>query len=165
MEALGVVGGAGRGIAVGIAFMLIPFKYHITDTQIYFGLMVNYLHARKTNSFHKHNHKKYKFMSSLKNISSFDGTFNFFWFMHDTFKVCRLQNCFKAVTPCFNWENFDGVTELMVEIKEKDLEMINMIDHDTTKIFEHKLPKIFKGEGVDLEISEEDSLSDFSHDK
>ena len=117
MEVLGALGGANRAIAMGIAYLLIPFKYNITDTQIFFGLMVNYLHGRKTNSLHKHNHKKYKFMSSLKNISSIDGTFNFFWYLHDSFKICRLHNCFKALTPCFNWENFDQITKLMKDIK------------------------------------------------
>ena len=41
--------------------------------------------------------------------------------------------------------------------------MINMIDHDTTKIFEHKIPKIYKRDGLDLDLSDDGSLSDVHH--
>jgi len=41
----------------------------------------------------------------------------------------------------------------MQEITDMDLELINLIDHDTTKIFQHKLPLVFKED--DLSISED----------
>jgi len=69
----------------------------------------------------------------------------------------------KAVTPCFNWENFDQITMLMKDIKTKDLEMINMIDHDTTKIFEHMIPRVYRRDGSDINVSD-GSLSDIMHD-
>ena len=50
----------------------------------------------------------------------------------------------------------------MQEITEMDLELINLIDHDTTKIFQHKLPLVFKDENMN--ISEDNSLEDIYHD-
>lgn len=44
MDVLGAIGGANRSFSIIIAFMLIPFKYNITATQIYSGLIKNYLH-------------------------------------------------------------------------------------------------------------------------
>ena len=54
--------------------------------------------------------------------------------LYDIFSKCRLENCLKDIT-CFNWDNFEKLTELMQEITEMDLELINLIDHDTTKFF------------------------------
>lgn len=49
----------------------------------------------------------------------------------------------------------------MKDIKTMDLELINLIDHDTTKIFQHKIPRVFKSkENWHIQISEDDSLSD-----
>ena len=45
----------------------------------------------------------------------------------------------------------------MKDVKNVDLELINMIDHDTTKVFEYRIPRIYKREGQDLQISD-DSL-------
>lgn len=39
MDVLGAIGGANRSFSIIIAFMLIPFKYNITATQIYSGLI------------------------------------------------------------------------------------------------------------------------------
>tara|TARA_B110000285_G_C14874477_1_gene490804 strand:- start:467 stop:649 length:183 start_codon:yes stop_codon:yes gene_type:complete len=52
---------------------------------------------------------------------------------------------------------------LMKDIKTKDLEMINMIDHDTTKIFEHMIPRVYRRDGSDINVSD-GSLSDIMHD-
>ena len=163
MDVLGALGGANRSFGIIIGFFLIPFKYNLTATQIYFGLMANYVHVKKTKPFHKHNHIKYNFMGSLTNISSINGTFNFFWYLHDKLKTCGFHKCLKAVTPCFNWENFDQITALMKDIKSKDLEMINMIDHDTTKIFEHMIPKIYRRDDTEIIVSDDGSLSDVQH--
>ena len=131
MDVLGSIGGANRSFGIIIAFFLIPFKYNITATQMYSGLIINYFEQRRKNVFHKHNHKKYAFMKSLKNIHSLDGMFNFFWYAHDFLKQCKLHECFKFSTACvFNWENFDKIAALMREIKSMDLELINLIDHD-----------------------------------
>jgi hypothetical protein len=46
----------------------------------------------------------------------------------------------------------------MKDIKSKDLELINMIDHDTTKIFEHYIPRIYRRDGDDMH--DDGSLSD-----
>jgi hypothetical protein len=114
-------------------------------SKIYSGLVMNYLNERENNKFHKHNNPKYKFMSSLANIPSIEGTFNFFWYTHDLLKSCKLNKCFKFLTkPCFKWKNFERITTLMKEIKTMDLELINLIDHDTAKIFQHKIPRVFK---------------------
>ena len=161
MDVLGALGGANRSFSIIIAFFLIPFKYNITATQIYSGLLINYFNQRKKNVFHKHNHAKYRFMNSLSDIPSIDGVFNFFWYVHDRLKSCRLQNCFKFATPCFKWDNFDKVTALMKEFKTMDLELINLIDHDTTKIFQHKIVRVFeRDEEFNYKVSEDDSLSD-----
>jgi hypothetical protein len=48
MDVMGSLGGANRSFGIIIGFLLIPFKYNLTATQIYFGLMTNYFHARKT---------------------------------------------------------------------------------------------------------------------
>ena len=75
-------------------------------------------------------------MDSLTNIPTIDGIFNLFWYIHDKLKKCRLHNCFKFLTSkCFKWDNFDRITALMKEMKTMDLELINLIDHDTTKVF------------------------------
>ena len=50
----------------------------------------------------------------------------------------------------------------MKDIKTMDLELINLIDHDTTKIFAHRIPLVYKEE--DMEISEDNSLVDRYHD-
>ena len=50
----------------------------------------------------------------------------------------------------------------MQEITEMDLELINLIDHDTTKIFQHKIPLVFKDD--DMSISEDQSLQDIYHE-
>jgi hypothetical protein len=50
----------------------------------------------------------------------------------------------------------------MQEITEMDLELINLIDHDTTKIFQHKIPLVYKAD--DESISEEKSLEDIYHE-
>ena len=49
----------------------------------------------------------------------------------------------------------------MQDLTDMDLELINLIDHDTTKIFQHRIPLIFKDE--DIDISEENTLLDFYH--
>ena len=135
MDVLGAFGGANRSFGLIIAFLLIPFKYNITATKMYSGLLENYFNQRNTDPHHKHNSDKYKFMSGLSYISSHDGVFNFFWYYHDMLKSCRLNGCFRCFTPCFKWNQFDKTTALMKEIKSMDLELINLIDHDTTKIF------------------------------
>lgn len=100
-------------------------------------------------------------MEGLKDIPSWDGTFNCVWYTYDSLKKCKLQKCFKCLTsPCFNWANFDKVTKLMKEIKTMDLELINLIDHDTTKIFQHKIARAMKREDMTDAISEDESLSD-----
>ena len=78
--------------------------------------------------------------------------------LYDLFAKCRLEDCIKAST-CFNWHKFEKMTELMQYITDMDLELINLIDHDTTRIFSHKIPLVFKDS--DAEISEDDYHSDF----
>lgn len=175
MDVLGALGGANRSFGLILGFFLIPFKYHIVASKMYSGLVMNYMNEREKNQFHKHNNPKYKFMASLKNIPRLDGTFNFFWYVHDKLKSCRLHNCFKSLTAsCFKWDNFDRITALMKEIKSLDLELINLIDHDTTKVFQNKITGIFdrdtEGEAFKAgnhtkhddkdKISEDFSLSD-----
>ena len=99
-------------------------------------------------------------MENLKEISSLDGSFNFFWYTYDSLKRCKLQKCFKRLTPCFDWANFDKVTALMKEIQTMDLELINLIDHNTSKIFQHKIARTMKPENMMEQISEDKSLSD-----
>ena len=50
----------------------------------------------------------------------------------------------------------------MQDITDMDLELINLIDHDTTKIFQHKIPIVFKED--DVSLSEDNSLVDIYHD-
>lgn len=50
----------------------------------------------------------------------------------------------------------------MQEITDMDLELINLIDHDTTKIFQHKIPIVFKED--DISLSEDNSLVNIYHD-
>jgi hypothetical protein len=64
----------------------------------------------------------------------------------------------KEVT-CFNWNNFEKLTELMNDVFEMDLELINLIDHDTTKIYQHRIPQVFKPDNV--EISEDNETGNF----
>ena len=164
MDVLGALGGANRSFGVIIAFMLIPFKYNITATQMYSGLLVNYFNNRKTSKSHKHNEPKYKFMNKLKDISVWDGTFNFYWYFHDKFKACKLQGFFKGCTSwccCFDWDRFDKKTALMKELKTMETELINLIDHDATKVFQHKIPVVMKDD--DMKISEDETLEDMYH--
>jgi len=52
----------------------------------------------------------------------------------------------------------------MINIKSQDLELINMIDHDATKIFEHLIPGIYRTNDTEMKvINEEGSLSDALH--
>ena len=82
--------------------------------------------------YHKHNGQNYYFM---RNIDKLPSAFNFQWLMYDKFKTCKLQNCIQEVLCCFDWNRFEKLTSLMSDIKAMDLELINLIDHDTTKIF------------------------------
>lgn len=44
-----------------------------------------------------------------------------------------------------------------------DLELINLIDHDTTKIFSHKIPLVFERNKEENPINEDGSLVDIYH--
>ena len=44
-----------------------------------------------------------------------------------------------------------------------DLELINLIDHDTTKIFSHKIPLVFERDKEENPINEDGSLVDIYH--
>lgn len=102
-------------------------------------------------------------MENLKDIPSLDGSFNCAWYIHDSlrnFKLQKLQRCLKRLTPCIDWPNFDKVTALMKEIETMDLELINLIDHNTSKIFQHKIARTMKPENMTEPISEDNSLSD-----
>lgn len=158
MDVLGDIGGSQEAISICIAFLLIPFTYNMTQTHIYSGLLENYKNNRKNNKTHKHNGKKYAFIREIDKLPS---SFNFQWLVYDMFSSCGLQECIKSVFCCFNWDNFEKLTDLMQEITEMDLELINLIDHDTTKIFQHKIPLVFKDD--DMSISEDHSLQDIYH--
>jgi hypothetical protein len=46
MDAFGSLGGANRSFGMIIGFLLIPFKYNITASKIYSGLLMNYEYER-----------------------------------------------------------------------------------------------------------------------
>jgi len=63
---------------------------------------------------------------------------------------------------CFDWKNFEKLTELISEIHTMDLELINLIDHDTTEFFRHKIPGVYR-DSDDGEIHEDNENHYFFH--
>ncbi len=51
----------------------------------------------------------------------------------------------------------------MNDVVEMDLELINLIDHDTTKIYQHRIPQVFKPDN--MEISEDNDSGNFYWNK